>query len=922
MACDLALLISTYNADEGKIEQKPVSLNLQVSEDEAITMDRVVEAFAALSPSQRAAIASQLSGAKAQAVTATLFRKPIDLNGGQRSVRIVGNITMKELLDTFPTLAQRYTINQDLYSNYTILLGSSLRVNDVNYNGRVISATGQEFFVIKDFYGAMNFIKYLQTKEAIDRIFSEDNSEIPDSVKPFMEDLELIAKKKRMSIPKVLETYLNDKSELKLMQVDGRTIVPRDIIGRAIHAITGEYNNDMAMTDMELALSDIKEKGTGYNWKIEKGSLYEVLKAMNPEAIGVMTEEDFKSLSTEDLNSLFFGPDGIFLGHPKLDRAKVLEVTFGDKTVLEAEGTTKITTKRLSKEIIKQAWEEVRRQADAAGISLPAKYSEFAKMDPDAMSQLFNSAKFQYTPEGSTKIREITTRVVVNNDGSKSVQYNYEVETEVAPKVKETKSYVTLTFPYSFMGDVYGFGYNTQHMFSAITQGPVVNGKYKGFYVYKATIKGKDVYAVGRNLISPHSYMTTTPTLEAAIEAIEKSISKDKIKDNSLLSIKQQQAMPRECHIELNHLQEGQIISVRDIALPAVKFNKLPSSLKQLFNLTVPEVHQILAGIEDITKLETPEDMAAFLYLAYNSVSAEDARQAELNTKNVWSAFLEPGYEEIMKDIINKDILSAPYKHFHLEKLIVSKDNKTGKTGTLRYLNDAGTDINLEGTRVGSKTTGDFIAQSMNDAIEFIQNQYGLPIHAMTSTELEQYDADHNLGIKDKISSIRAFIHDGEIFINTSNAKMSDLFHEVSHMLLGVLKTQYTDGYYKLIDFYTNNPQHKGAFGRKFDYMSRIYKGFAKQDIIEEAVVDMIADNIMRNGKLVTGFDTSVMQAIIDNITNTVDSFARDMKDNGLGFDSYMKQLMASHKATLKKQRIASNFIQQALENKQIIEDC
>lgn len=917
MACDLSFLVTTFNPETNKMEQNVVSLGLQVERDEAVSVDRVVEAFTALSQDQRSQIVSQLKKAKRQNITSTMLRQPIDLEDKQGQVRLIGNTTLGELLGQYPILKQRYHLNTDLYDSYTIIQGSSVKINNVSYNGRVILPSGQEVFVIKDFGAAMNFVKYLQAKEMAHKIFGEDG-EIPDSIKPYMEDLQSIAGSD--TVEDLVINYLNDKSKIKTVFRKGGTPIPsKKILGKVMSILTGEYNADGQLSDMEAAMAEVKLQDTGYDWKLKKDSMYQILSNFVPDFKDMVSKEQFNNMSAAELSTLLTGPNGLFRSHPKLARAQIGEVTQGKKTIKQPEVTYSTIKKTVPQTTMKLIWDEIRSQAEARGMSLPEKFAAYMKTDPQGVADLFNQAKFQFIPEGDTEYRTIEADIISGKRGTR-VEFNYKYEVENQPKVDEGVSHITLTFPYSLMGDIYGFGYDTQHLFSPVTSSDFKDGKYKGFYVYKAMIDGKEVYAIGRNLISPYSYMATYPTLEGALYNIDKQNSQAKIKNNSLITIKQQEGLPRTCFVEQEGLHEGQILSVRDVELPVIKSNAMAQSIRSLFDLTVPKFHELFSEIEGIEKLQTPEDIAAFIYLANSQITRDDAQQAEKETTKVYEAFKYEKYKELMADIIDNQILNKPIKHYYVEQLIHQKNRRGAPIATLRYLNDGGTDISLDGSRVGDVSTQTFLSQSLTKAINFLNDQYGIRVNALTATELDELNTKNGWGLEKSIGVIKGFVHNGEIYINTSTAKMSDLFHEVSHLFMGVLKTNYTEGYMALLDQFQNGDKYKHAFKKKFEYIKQNYSKFALQDQIEETVAEMIGNQIMSDGRLTTGFDNGVMQNLIDMIMSTVDSFANDVNDNGMGFDGFMKSLLSDKTDILTKRRGVSRFIEQKIDQQQIQE--
>lgn len=913
MACEVKILTTVYNPETKKKETQPLTIGI-VDETEQVTMDRVVELISTLSASDRESLAASIVKAKRQ----TLTNKMV----GEH--QFVGNTTVEEILSKYPLLAETYKINPRLYDKYTIIRSSNFRLNNVNYNGRVLTADGQELFIIKDIYGATAFIKYLQAKEKAEEIFGDEGA-VPDNILPYMEDLKTIAKRYGKSVKDVVLEYLNNKDSLKPFVSKASTITPRQILGRVVAELTGDYNFDENLTDLEIGVSSIKADGTKYDWKLPKAELYTILTTYFPDFGQQLSLENFRNLTNEELDALFTGPNGLFVGNPKLGRARVKSATRGSQKVIEPKEATTKKVGKLTHDVLKATWDVVRSQAAEAGIGLPVKYSEYAKADPESMANIFNSAGFQYSDPKTGQTHTIHAKVVEDRSGRKKVEYSYEYEVVNEPKVKESASYITLTFPYASIGEIYNFGYNTQSIFSPVDEGEVVAGKYNGMYVYKATlptIRGNQtVYAISRSIISPNSYMSTYPSLAAAVEGVNRKVATDRIGANGLITIKQSGDIPRQSNLELDNVQEGQIVTTLALDLPRLQIEKLPTSVRQILNLTVPEFQKFLSVVPDITKLDTPEKAAAFILLVTDSLSRNDSREIT-KAKNLTTLveLLKSGtYTDTIASIIDT-IDKAPARSYYVEKLVVSKETEhraKRKVATLKLLEDGGNSVDVTGSKVGDVSIDEFIGQTMNGAIDFFNRQYGLDVVSMTSSELLAFSRENNLNLENNIDGIKAFIYNNRIYINTTNAKTSDLFHEISHIFLGVLKARYPEGYQQILDEY----QKKSGFKRKFSWISNAYSNFAMQDKIEEAVVDMIADEMFRDNKLSVGFNSDRFTEIMQDIINRVDSFKQDMMDNGLGFNDFIKTLMTENSGKLQRQRIITNFIQSKLGN-EITEDC
>ena len=135
---------------------------------------------------------------------------------------------------------------------------------------------------------------------------------------------------------------------------------------------------------------------------------------------------------------------------------------------------------------------------------------------------------------------------------------------------------------------------------------------------------------------------------------------------------------------------------------------------------------------------------------------------------------------------------------------LVEKETKYGSRTEyhLKLLQNNGDNINLEGT-FNDVSIQTFMDQSLTEAITYFNKQFGINIHAVTRSELEQFSKENNLKLEGKLDVVKAFVYNGEVYINTSNANVENLFHELSHIFLGILKAKDFNMYQEIVDEYT-----------------------------------------------------------------------------------------------------------------------
>ena len=168
-----------------------------------------------------------------------------------------------------------------------------------------------------------------------------------------------------------------------------------------------------------------------------------------------------------------------------------------------------------------------------------------------------------------------------------------------------------------------------------------------------------------------------------------------------------------------------------------------------------------------------------------------------------------------------------------------------GNIATLKYLENNGNKIDITG-KFGDEAATKPTTASMEQAVKYFNEKFGIAINTMSQTELDDFGKQNKINVK----NARAFIYNGQIYINSSNANVSDVFHEMTHIFLGVLKVKYPDSYQAVITKY----QQKPKFRTNLDYINEAYTNFAMQDKLEECVADMIADQMFQKQSLLKEF--------------------------------------------------------------------
>lgn len=866
MGCKITLEITNYNKETGKKEVVPAPNLGTIQDDQQLNVDILAQAIANLSKEERSTLAAQLRAAKVQSTSAEDVKKR----------EIISNITLDELAKQYPEL-EKYGIPKDLTYSMTLLRCYRAEFNGSVYKGRAIDSKGNEIFIINNFWDADKLFKHLSAKLNLHKFIQGNN--IDESLKDYAETLTTIASRYKRTVQKLIEDFLIDKNHFNTFRLGDKLYSPKRVINKVLSQVTQQVYDEGDKSDLQLELEAAKEyTGDSNEWKFEKKRLYDVLVTFFEDFGKIYSYDQFKDLSTESLNTIL---SQLFAGDVRLLKATVKSSTQGQKIIKE-------TSKEKKRKNISKADLQKLYQTAFAGVEdAPKTIQEAAKLYKEDFMKAMRPAQLTYTDnQGNTH----EVHLEMDEDYKVTAFYEYEEE----PKVVEKSAYITLDMHnWATLGEVYNFGYDSQPLFK-------LTEEYNGFYVYEFYKDGITHYAVSRSVISPKAYMKTFSSLDYAKQYINSNT--DTIKECGLWSIKQHTGRPRVSELEMKGIRVGQIITTLDLQIPYYQYTHFSDSVKNLFEGTIQNFQQTLNFVPNIAVLNTPEKAAAFIFLAHKQLKSKQ------------------DFFQMMKE--NNEIIQQIIKTINEAKPISYLVEKADKYSTrteyhLKLLQNNGDNISLEGT-FNDITVQTFMDQSLTEAIDYFNKQFGINIHAVTRSELEQLSKDKGLKLEGKLNVVKAFVYNGEIYINTSNANIENLFHELSHIFLGVLKAKDIDMYKEIINVYTK----KSNFAYQFKEHKKAYQYYAEQDIIEESVADMIAEDMFRNRSLSDqNFNGKVFEQIFEEIMSKSKRFI-SMESNKMDFSKTMKQLIDENGSAMQRNMQISELVRQYISDGIITEIC
>lgn len=137
--------------------------------------------------------------------------------------------------------------------------------------------------------------------------------------------------------------------------------------------------------------------------------------------------------------------------------------------------------------------------------------------------------------------------------------------------------------------------------------------------------------------------------------------------------------------------------------------------------------------------------------------------------------------------------------------------------------------------------------------VKLIKDKLGVDIHLVTN--------------KDVDTNERAFIQDGEFYINVDKADITDIFHELGHGIFATLKRQNPSVYYNMMSVATQSP--------KFQEIAQFYQDKHGSDLQEEVLLKLLQMEMK-------GYAFSNTKLITDNIPilNIIHNIITDFRDS------------------------------------------
>lgn len=370
---------------------------------------------------------------------------------------------------------------------------------------------------------------------------------------------------------------------------------------------------------------------------------------------------------------------------------------------------------------------------------------------------------------------------------------------------------IHLETPSRKIGDRFDIAYST------IQAMEIIDNDYQGYKIYAQSVNDTTYYYPSRHYLTEDTITSRFTNIEDAKQYIIDKNKNQEIYENSYIEFNYD--FDSEVHSP-KFIEEGTIIEVKDYPIDKNE-DVLYQSLFKSGN-TRKDFERIIKGMNLPEGLEnrifnnivTPEDMALFIH-GINSKTTHD----NINT------------------IINQ-IKRSPKKAYYIESRESKSYKENGKTIKYYLYKVIPTEPNV--VEQYKKTQKNIPTVRLIESIaDSFKSKFNTDVIYLNKSEMQQQFPEVE-------EDIKAFIRDGKIYINTFAAKSSDLLHEYTHLLLGVLKadTESRSIYEQLLNMVNETPEGK----RLFDELEWVYPGISVMDVREEVFAKLYGEYLSGRG--------------------------------------------------------------------------
>ena len=456
----------------------------------------------------------------------------------------------------------------------------------------------------------------------------------------------------------------------------------------------------------------------------------------------------------------------------------------------------------------------------------------------------------------------------------------------------------------------YGIEYDTIHSFD------IIQDDFLGYKIYRFTDEDNNQkYIASKGYLTEQSVSKVYDSKDQLEQYIQNSVSKQDIKKNSLREFKYRQQLEQGWSTELDSfditslqsLVPGSIIESINVPIKEKQefYNADESSLFKLDRQNYDTFSRIVKqwNISEelknniISNINTPEKITIFVYKINELLKGNRENEKELSK---------------VVDMIQ----DANKNYYYIDSKHVSKNG-------FKYRVIPTDPIKIENYKKDKKVP---VVELMSAIGQVLQSNFGVNMTMLTSSEIVERFPDID------VNSTRAFVHNSEIFINTTLAEVTDPLHEFTHLILGVLKSnpELSKNYEQLM--YIVSKTNEGRV--KIQKLRDTYTDASEMDLMEEAFVELFSNHVM--GELNPNFDSlftevdkyieDATKIVFNNpIENIASFYGQSIQTVFKRFNSDIASLLNGNKIDFEKtkqSRRLSNWISSQISEGNIKEEC
>lgn len=170
------------------------------------------------------------------------------------------------------------------------------------------------------------------------------------------------------------------------------------------------------------------------------------------------------------------------------------------------------------------------------------------------------------------------------------------------------------------------------------------------------------------------------------------------------------------------------------------------------------------------------------------------------------------------------------------------------------------TETNLDEDTVEFSNTNPNSTIFLNQALEDLKSLYGISIIPVTVAELSSKEwADKVIDAKHS----KAFVYEGNIYLNTDVATLDSPVHEMMHLFLGSMRYTNPDLYQQLV---SQSEQFKN-----YEQIGKLYPNRTRMDLNEEVFVSEFSKYLVGEKSELQNMDESTRHEIFYNVNRIMD---------------------------------------------------